>query len=356
MTYQAFMGNWDQESDANIDTIIAERNLFLSLSEIDCTTAVNKEFDELTALAKKLRDNTEEKDVADFAAQGAAVSAIWSFGWGMAAFAGAETSKIILEKKIAKDSEELNNKLSTIDTDIANGMDENMAAYMAKFKANNSLIASKALTGMGISEARTLLFQFMADVYQKAGKLDAVTFRKYAEACRKTYNIDELQEVYDALDDLALSGASEEDVQKCMNTIAGLKLPVGLEIGVGFFTCFTFTLMNYKLNIARDTIKERAKAARNAEGEPIEDVEGAVGETAFEVMDVVGKTAAVGFIAASVIQGIFDIWDILKVIEQCKAMCDKINNPKDGFRTQYMQYFNGIKEASKQYQEAIKPS
>lgn len=353
MTYQAFMGNWDSESDANIDAIIAERNLFLKIGDVDSDKAVNKEFDELTKLAKEVRDLTIAEDAADFAAQGAAVSAIWSFGWGMAAFAAAETAKIIAEKKVSKKSDELNNKLASMDTDIANGMDENMAMYMAKFKANNNLIASKSITGMGRDEARALLFQFMAEVYKKANKLDATTFRKYAEVCRKTYNIPEMQDVYDALDTLALSDQTPDDIQQYMNTLVGLKLPVGVEMGEAFLQSVTFTLMSYKLKIANDKIEKAAKAARNAEGEPMENVEEAVSESAFKVMDTVGKVAACSFVASAVIQGVFDIWDVVDVCKQCNDMCDKINNDKDGFRKSYSDYFKGMKEASLQYQKVI---
>jgi hypothetical protein len=41
------------------------------------------------------------------------------------------------------------------------------------------------------------------------------------------------------------------------------------------------------------------------------------------------------------------------VVEQCNAMCDQLQGP---IKQSYLDYFNGIKEASKQYKAAINPT
>ncbi len=342
ITYLNYMATWDSESDANIDSIITEQNLFLQVGDYDSDTAVEAEFKELTDLAMEVRDLTIAADATQIAADAAAVASIWSFGLGMAAFAALEATEIIEKKVISDKSKKLNDKLTTADTDISAKIDDNVKNYVAQYKKNNNLIASKAPVGLDTQTCRADLMQFMADVQRRAGKLDAATFRQYAESARLLYNSDEISKVYDALDELNLSAKTDADVQKFMNVLSGFKPPNGVTIAKELLTGVSIMIMFYKLKIANKTIKETAAEA----GIPVEEVN----TSAFEAMDAVGKFATVVAVVMSVVDVIFNILDIVNVVNQCKKMCDELQG---SIKQSYLDYFNGIKEASKKYKAAI---
>ena len=67
-------------------------------------------------------------------------------------------------------------------------------------------------------------------------------------------------------------------------------------------------------------------------------------------MDAVGKFATSVAIVMSVVDVVLDIIDIVDIVEQSKKMCDELNTT---IRANYKSYFNGIKDASKQYNAAI---
>jgi hypothetical protein len=344
ITYLNYMATWDSESDANIDSIITEQSLFLQVGDFDYTTAVEEEFKDLTDLAMEVRNLTIAADATQIAADVAAVASIWSFGLGMAAFAALEAAEIIEKKVISNKSKKLNNKLTTVDTDISAKISVNVKNYVTQYKLNNNLIASKAPKGLDTQTCRADLMQFMADVQRRAGKLDAKTFRKYAESARLLYNSEEINKVYDALDELNLSAKSEADVQKFMNVLAGFKPPQGVTIAKELLTGVSIMIMFYKLKIANKTIKATAAEA----GIPVEEVN----TSAFEAMDAVGKFATVVAVVMSVVDIIFNILDIVDVVEQCKKMCDELEGK---IKQSYLAYFKGIKEASKRYKAAITP-
>lgn len=342
ITYLNYMSTWDSESDANIDSIIAEQNLFLKVDNFESDSIVDAEFNTLVGLAMEVRNLTIAADATQIAADAAAIASIWSFGLGMAAFAALEASEVIERKFISSKSKNLNDKLSTVDTDISSRINDDVKNYVAKYKSNNNLIASKAPKGLDTKACRSDLFQFMAQVQKKAGKLDAATFRMYASSARVVFNSDEIKKVYDALDELNLSSRTDADVQKFMNTLVGLKLPDNAKLGLELVRSFSIALMFYKLRIANKSIKAAAEEA----GIPVEDV----GESAFEAMDAVGKFVAVVVVIMSVVDIILDILDIVDVVQQCNKMCDELQG---SIKTSYKAYFNGIKDASKAYKAAI---
>jgi hypothetical protein len=231
ITYLNYMSTWDTESDANIDSVIKEQTLFVQVGDFNSDPAVESEFNELKDLAMEVRNLTIAEDATKIAADAAAIASIWSFGLGMAAFAVLEATAIIEGKVISDKSKKLNEKLTTVDIDISKKINPNVDAYVAQYKLNNNLIASKAPAGLDIKTCRGDLMQFMAQVHIRAGKLDAATFRKYAESARIVYNSDEINKVYDALDELNLSGKTDVDVQKFMNTLVGWKAPVAATVG-----------------------------------------------------------------------------------------------------------------------------
>jgi len=148
ITYLNYMSTWETESDENIDGIISEQALFVNLGEFDSDTAVNAEFTTLYDLSCEVRNLTVAKDATQIAADGAAVAAIWSFGLGMAAFAALQAAEIIQEKVISSKSTDLNNKLTSVDADISAQINSPVSDYVAKYKQNNNLIASKAPVGL----------------------------------------------------------------------------------------------------------------------------------------------------------------------------------------------------------------
>jgi hypothetical protein len=54
----------------------------------------------------------------------------------------------------------------------------------------------------------------------------------------------------------------------------------------------------------------------------------------------------------SVLDIVLDIFNIVKVVQQCNKMCKAL---EDDIKPNYIQYFNGIREASIQYNKALNP-
>jgi cellobiose-specific phosphotransferase system component IIB len=344
ITYLNYIATWETESDQNIDALIDEQNLFVKLDDFDSDDAINKEFTTLTDLAKEVRDLTIAEDATKMLADAAAVASIWTFGLGMAAFAALETSAAIESAVISSKSKDLNAKLTTVDTDISSKINGNVEAYVTKYKVNNNLIVSKAPKGMDTQSCRANLMQFMAKVQKGSGKLDAATFKKYAESARIVFESDEINKVYDALDELNLGAKSEADVTKFMNTLQGLQLPELATFGLSIVQGFSIAIMSYKLGIANKTIKSCAKAADI----PLEEVD----SSAFGMMDAVGKFSAGVAIVMSVVDVVLNIIDIVDIVKQTDKMCTELDTT---IKTSYTDYFNGIKEASKKYNAAIMP-
>ncbi|OBF25578.1 hypothetical protein A5724_04100 [Mycobacterium sp. ACS1612] len=341
ITYLNYMSTWETESDENIDRIISEQALFVNLGEFDSDKAVNAEFTTLHDLACEVRDRTIAADATQIAADAAAVAAIWSFGLGMAAFAALQAAEIIQQKVISSKSTELNNKLTSADTDISAQINPNVSNYVATYKKNNDLIVSKAPVGLDTRTCRGLLLQFLAQV-QRNTTLDAGTFKQYAGSARRLYDSDEINAVYDALDTLNLSKKTDADVKKFMDFLAGWTFPGKAEISMVQNACIA--IMFYKLKIANDTIRAQAEAA----GLPVEEVDA----TAFGAMDAVGKFITVVAVVMSVADMVFEILDIENVVTQCQKMCDQLDGP---IKQSYLDYFNGIKTAARAYKAAIQP-
>jgi uncharacterized membrane protein (DUF2068 family) len=340
ITYLNYMSTWDTESDNNISKLIDEHNLFVNLGNFDSDAAVDKEFGIITDLATTLRNETISANAIQIAADAAAVASIWSFGLGMAAFAALETAHAIQVKYMSSKSAELNKKLTTTDEDISAQINPNVNLYILQYKANNTLIASKAPAGLDTRTCRSLLMQFMAQLQKKnKGKLDAAGFRKYAESARILYNSTAINKVYDGLDELNISQKTDNDVQKLMNVIKGL----------GFDTTqmtmvreMSTAIMVYKLKIANTTIEQCAKAA----GLDVAEVEA----SSFGMLDAMGKFFATVAVIMSVVDAVLDIIDIVDVVQQTKAMCDQLNGP---IKESYKSFFNGIKTASQAYNDAM---
>lgn len=342
ITYLNYISTWETESSGNIDTLISEQNLFANLGNFESDSAVNGEFSTLHDLACEVRDLTIAADATQMAADVAAVASIWSFGFGMAAYVALEVTEQIEKAVISSKSNKLNNKLETADDDISSQISPDVHNYITAYKKNNNLIISKAPKGLDTQTCRANLMQFMAQVQRKSGKLDAVTFRQYAESARIVYQSDEINSVYDALDELNLSAKSDADIKKFMGVIKGFEPPAGAEFAKTMITSVSFGILAYKLKIANKKIKSMAEE----EGIPPEEVN----TSAFAEMDAVGKFAAGVTVIMSVVDVVLNIIDIVDVVKQCNTMCDKLDGD---IKQSYLSYFNGIKDASVKYREAV---
>lgn len=340
ISYVLYVQTWDSASDKDIDAIISEHDKFVKLGDYDSDKSVRNEIKTLHNLACDVRDRTIAKDAVQIEADVAAVASIWSFGVGMAAYAVLEAMVLISSKVISSKSAKLSAKMETIDMDIADAISPNVSAYVKMYKQNNNLIASKAAVGTDVESSRSNLMQFLGQVERKE-TLTAAAFRENASSARFLYNSDQINDVYDALDTLNFSAKTDDDVKECMNVLVGLKYPKGV---LSMVQNTAIGIMVYKLKVATTTINAMAEQV----GLPIEEVDA----TAFEVMDAVGGAAAMVAVAMSVVDIIFDILDIMTVVEQCKTMCDSIDGP---IKQRYLDFFNGMKEASQAYNKAIAP-
>ncbi|KAH6632104.1 hypothetical protein F5144DRAFT_649563 [Chaetomium tenue] len=315
MAYLNYMSTWDSESDDNINKVISEQQLFASVGSFSSDDAINAEFDTLTGLATT------------------------TFGLGMTAFAALEAAEAIERKVISDKSKELNEKLKTIDTDISARINKDVNLYVTQYKANNNLIASKAPKGLDTRRFRAILMQFMAQVHKAKGTIDIATFKQYAESARTLYNSAKINDVYDALDKLNLSDKSDDDVKQFIGFLKGLDFN---STALTIIRNVSIAIMAYKLNIANKKIANLAKEA----GLEVPEVE----ESAFGMMDAVGKFVAVVAVVMSVVDTVLDILDIVDVVEQTKKMCDELDG---SIKDSYKAYFDGITKASQQYNAAM---
>jgi hypothetical protein len=333
ITYLNYIATWETESDGNIDKLLGEHRLFVGLGDFNSDTAINDEFSTLVSLAKEVRDWTVAADVVEMAADAAAVASFWSFGLGMAAFAVLEGEAAIDKAVASSKSQKLNDKLKTADTDIASNISSNVGNYVTEYKSNNTLIVSKAPKGMDTKECRSYLLQFIGEIEKKEAKIDAATFKKYAASARMIYDSDEIGKVYDALDELNLSGKSTADIEKFMKVIANLGVaPAWSRQIISFVQGVSLVVALKNLNVQRSTITECAEAA----GLPVEEVEA----SAFKMMDCYAKFAVGIAVIFTVIDVVMDIMDLVNVVEQCDKMVDELDGT---IKTSYQGYFDSIK-------------
>lgn len=335
-----YMSGWTGGTDENIQSLIDEHNLFVSLGNFNSDAAIDTEFNTLVKMATTVRDETIAADALHISADAAAVASIWSFGLGMLAFAALETSALILKATISSQSKDLNNKLTTVDTDIAALIDPKVFQYIAAYKANNSIVAAKQTTGMDGQTCRSILLQFMAQIEMAGGKLDVATFKQYANSARMLFNSEEIKAVYDALDKLNMSSKSDDDLKNCIDSIKGFTF--------GGSTALTIVRFG-SIGIMANRMKVATK--KLAQYNEIAEIVGAEKKTSvFKMMDCWGKFFAGIVVIASVADAILEIIDIVDVVEQTKKMVDDLNGK---IKTSYKDFFNGIKEAAKHYNEAI---
>ena len=340
MAFVNYMSGWTGGTDENIQSLIDEHNYFVSLGNFDSDAAIDTEFNTLVNLATTVRDETVAADALQISADAAAVASIWSFGLGMLAFVTLEASATILRATISSQSKDLNNKLKTVDTDIAAHIDPKVFQYITAYKANNSIVAAKQATGMDGQTCRSILLQFMAQIEMAGGKLDVATFKQYANSARMLFNSEEIKAVYNALDKLNMSPKTDDDLKNCIDSIKGFTFGGSMALTIVRFS--SISIMANRMNVATKKL---------AEYNEIAEFVGAEKETSvFKMMDCWGKFFAGIAVIASVADAVLEIIDIVDVVEQSKKMVDDLNGK---IKTSYKDFFNGIKDAAKHYNEAI---
>ncbi|KAL1889485.1 hypothetical protein Sste5346_008863 [Sporothrix stenoceras] len=339
ITYLSYMSGWTGGTDADIQSLVDEHNLFVSLGNFNSDAAIDTEFNTLVGLATTVRDETIAADAIQIAADAAAVAAIWSFGLGMAAFLALETTNAIMHKVISCKSTELNGKLKTVDTDIAAQIDSKVSKYVTAYKKNNDIVAAKQAKGMDGQTCRSILLQFMAQIESTGGTLDVATFKQYANSARRLYESQEINAVYDALDKLNMSAKLDDDVKNCIDSLKGFTFGGSMALTIVRYT--SVGIMANRLNVA---------TKRLAQYNEIAEFVGAETETSvFKMMDCWGKFFAGIAVVASVADAILEILDIVEVVEQTKKMVDDLNGK---IKTSYKSYFDGIKQAAQLYVES----
>ncbi len=204
------MSRWERESDDNIKALINEYELFLKIGDNNSDAIVDSEFEKVKDLAKQVRDTAIAADAAKIFADVAAASMLWSFGIGGAFFIALEAGAMAEQAHVSVKAKELNEKMASLDDDIAKRISRELKSYISVFKANNKLLVDSTPPGLGGEAYRSVLYQAMMDMQKTKGALNITIFKEYAAATRSLYKSTEINEVYDALDELNESAESSE--------------------------------------------------------------------------------------------------------------------------------------------------
>lgn len=342
-TYLEYMALWANESDVNIAAIIEEYQLYLQLGEFDANSVINSEFDTLVDLAKDARDATVAADVMQLAADVTALTAVYAFGMSMGAFAFLESQAVILEQVASTKSQELNGKLATIDTDIASQIDENVEAWVTKYKANNVVLAAKKNSSVDGPHSRAILLRFIAAVVTAEGEIDNENFRTYAEQCAEVLKSeDEITAVYEALDKVNINGldATDDDIATVLDKMSVFN---GFRYQMTMAKAIILPMMTLSLKINNQRIKKIAKK-RGVEVDELGN------DMYYETMGRIDASAVFLGMMVSIIDIFIQIYDIADVCHQTRQMVKLLEGT---IKTHYKEFFNGISESAVAYKAAI---
>ncbi|KAF5710539.1 hypothetical protein FMUND_9464 [Fusarium mundagurra] len=172
------------------------------------------------------------------------------------------------------------------------------------------------------------------------GRLDIATFRQYANSARKLFKGKEIEAACDALDDLNRSPKSDDNVKSCIGAIKGFTFGDSTAV-----TIIRFGSIAIIVNRTKAATKELAVYNELAELLGFE-----MKTSVFEMMNCWGKFFAGLAVVASVADAYLQILDIIDVMEQTQKMVDDLNGK---IKASYKDFFQGIKEAAKHYNNAI---
>ena len=343
ITYLNFIAGLENATDTQLQDIIDERAQFILLGKSDMMTSIDNSidsvFDKIDTLAKQLEEEEIAEESVKLAEDAAAVSAIWSFGLSMAAFAALAVTSAALQAEIKKKEDELNKHLASADQDIADKMGGACAQYIDLTKKNNNYIAASSPKGLTPHTARSYLYNFM-DYISRNGGVGLANFRKYIEVARKTYADANISKIYDILDEFTLSGEhGEEKIKEALQKMKATGIDTQ---SLQFARNFTYAIWVYKMNISANAIN-RAAAGANV---PPEEAEVGV----LENMDNVGKAMAAFTIVISVVDAALNVYNIVKTVERYNENVKLFAQA----RGQYKEFYKHLYDASVKYGQNLK--
>ena len=274
----------------------------------------------------------------------------------MAPFVIAEVVAAALTAAAASEQGALTKKMKSADVDIADkiGKDSNVAKWIKKYKANNGMIVSYCGKYLPTKEARKILFNFIANIEVSGEELTVESFRQHAKLCKLLWDSDTKDKVSDALDNLALSNRTPQDIADCLAALQNYNL--------AYFT--TEILRNIFLTTA---IKYMAQTWVIADAEVreainfLKGIEGFTGETAIVLIkqeNTGGKLVRTGsakfFVGVDVIISVvdlfFEVFEIIEAVEQAEAIKTSLNY---NMRPAYLKYFGHIKDGAREYNKTV---
>lgn len=348
MTYLNYLVNLESATDDQLNDLINERAQFILLGKSDmmtsCDAAVDKVFDVLVSVSKKLEEEQIAQESVKLAEDAAAVAAIWSFGLSMAAFAALAITDAALGASIKSAEKDLNEKMARADTDISSQMGGACNAYITLYKANTAFIKVND-TGITAQTARSYVYNFM-DHISKHGGLGLDNFKKYLHVARVTKDDPNINKIYDALDEFTLSGDhGENGIKKALKEIGSSGLNEATD-ALPMIRGFTFAIWGFKMKVSAAKIKAAA-GELGAKEVPPDEVE----TSAFENMDAVGKVMAGITIALSVADAALQVYAIVETVERYNKTTSMLKDSRGSYKA----FYKNLHDASASYTASDAP-
>ena len=345
ITYLNFIAGLENATDTQLQDIIDERAQFILLGKSDMMTSIDNSidsvFDKIDTLAKQLEEEEIAKESVELAEDAAAVSAIWSFGLSMAAFAALAATDIALKAAIKAKEDDLNDHLASADQDIADKVGGSCAQYIDLTKKNNNFIKASSPEGLTPQTARSYLYNYM-DYISRNGGVGLDNFKKYIEVARLTKDDANINSIYDILDEFTLSDDhGEEKIKEALQNMTATGIDTQY---LQFARGFTYAIWVYKMRVSAKAIKS---AAADADVPP-EEAEVSV----LENMDNVGKAMAAFTIVMSIVDAALNVYNIVKTVERYEENVKIFAKA----RGQYKEFYQSLYDASVEYNENLSSS
>jgi len=344
-TYLEYMASWKNESDVFIAAIIDEYNYFLKLGDFESDSIIDKEFATLVGLAEDAKEATLAADTMSLAADATTLTAMYSFGLSMGAFAFFEANAAILYEVAATKAEKLNDKMATIDEDIAANISEDVTNWVTKFKENNVVLAAKSGSAVDGPHSRAILLKFITAIVHADGSIDNQKFKDYAESCSQLLaDTEKIDAIYQALDNININGldATDDDIADVLTKTS-------------IFTDYDYKMLMVKavvlpfMNISLKINHKRVK--KIVEDRDINFEFGEKGHKLFrESMNQVEAFCVFLGILVTILDIVLTVANIGQVTKKCNEIVDKLNND---IKKHYKDFFNGIRTAALGYAAAI---
>lgn len=275
----------------------------------------------------------------------------------MAPFVIAEVVAAALTAAAASEQGALTKKMKSADVDIADkiGKDSNVAKWIKKYKANNGMIVSYCGKYLPTKEARKILFNFIANIEVSGEELTVESFRQHAKLCKLLWDSDTKDKVSDALDNLALSNRTPQDIADCLAALQNYNLAYfTTEILRNIFLTTAIKYMAQTWVIPSAEVREALDFLKGIEGftEDIERVGLLV--QANEGGRLVRTGSAKFFVGVDVIISVvdlfFEVFEIIEAVEQAEAIKTSLNY---NMRPAYLKYFGHIKDGAREYNKTV---